>query len=51
MGIQNESSSGLQQMHWGGVKAGRYSLVFSDVAQRVGRGIALLFHDLGTRRG
>jgi hypothetical protein len=22
-----------------------------DVAQRVGRGIALLFHDLGTRRG
>jgi len=30
------------------VKRSRYR---AGVAQRVGRGIALLFHDLGTRRG
>ena len=30
------------------VKRSRYR---PDVAQRVGRGIALLFHDSGTRRG
>ena len=28
-----------------------YKLRLSGVAQRVGRGIALLFHDSGTRRG
>ena len=29
----------------------KYSRYRPDVAQRVGRGIALLFHDRGTRRG
>ena len=33
----------LQQVKW--------SRYWPDVAQRVGRGIALLFHDRGTRRG
>jgi len=29
----------------------KFSLYRPGVAQRVGRGIALLFHDRGTRRG
>ena len=33
-----------------GVKRLNWSLYRSGVAQRVGRGIALLFHDRGTRR-
>jgi len=33
------------------VKKGKWSRYRPDVAQRVGRGIALLFHDRGTRRG
>ena len=33
------------------VKKVKYSRYRPGVAQRVGRGIALLFHDCGTRRG
>jgi len=33
------------------VKKSKRSRYRTDVAQRVGRGIALLFHDRGTRRG
>ena len=33
------------------VQKGKWSLYRPCVAQRVGRGIALLFHDRGTRRG
>ena len=38
--------------HLGGVKVKvKFSLYRPIVAQSVGRGIALLFHDRGTRRG
>jgi len=33
------------------VKKGKFSRYRPGVAQRVGRGISLLFHDRGTRRG
>jgi hypothetical protein len=35
----------------GKMKKVKWSRYRPDVAQRVGRGIALLFHDRGTRRG
>jgi len=41
-------SSELHLIHIIKVKCSRYR---RGVAQRVGRGIALLFHDRGTRRG
>ena len=40
-----------QQMHYIYIVKVKWSRYRPDVGQRVGRGVALLFHDRGTRRG
>jgi len=46
---REETSFGVVPIYWS--KKVKWSRYRPSVAQRVGRGIALLFHDHGTRRG